>query len=131
MIDYAKLTFRQVAENDASEIILMAKKCQLTITKGLILFCVSLNNKDVGICGYMQNKDSAKFKFDYVIPEYRQNGILANMIKFRINYAIKNKAKNILVNAMPMAVNSHIKAGARILKKYKYGGMKLIYENIQ
>jgi N-acetylglutamate synthase-like GNAT family acetyltransferase len=117
-------------ELDIKELVSEAKLVQLTITKGIELFKYELDGNAIGVCGLVQKGDTAIFKFEYVKPQNRGNGILSEMINYRIALLKSRGVKTINVNAMPMSMNVHIKHGAIVLQTYKYGGKKLRYENL-
>lgn len=114
-----------------SEIIEDAQKAKLTLVPGIVLIPYSRGGEVVGVCGYLVKGKTGYLKFEYVIPEFRNRGILSEMIDMRIARLKELGVEKIVVNCMPMSLSSHIKKGAKILEKYKYGGAKVVYENIQ
>lgn len=130
MINFAELTSRPITHNDCKELVNSAIKNQLTLTDGLKLYCFSYRGIDVALCGYVIKGKTGILKFEYVDPAYIRKGILAKMIQFRIGILKKRSVKKIIVNCMPMSINSHLKAGAKIVTKYKYGGCQVVYENL-
>ena len=76
------------------------------------------------------NEKSAIIKCDYVIKSERGNKLLQKMITFRLNWLriYKPNIKKVTANTTQMATNSHLKCGAKLIKKYKNNITKVQYE---
>ncbi len=86
----------------------------------------------IGFCGLLIKNNKAILKCDYILPEYRKRGYLMEMIDFRKIY-IKTHYPVISIieaNCTKLALNSHLKCGAKIIKVYKNGITQIRYENI-
>lgn len=123
------LIFKKAKILECIAIIELAKNEQLSLSKNIELFAVKKNNEIIAISGIVHTGKTAVLKFAFVKPNYRNKGILSYMIDKRIEILKSRGVKKINVNCMPMSIGSHLRKGARIIKNYKYGGAKVIYEN--
>lgn len=98
--------------------------------KNLILLGAYLEDKLVGFGGFVLKKNSAIIKCDYVIKEYRKQGVATQLHKIRLGVLKVMELKYVEANATPMALKMHLNSGARIVEKYKNGVTKVCYENI-
>ncbi len=107
----------------------MAKKEGLLFSENCDYYAYYKDSNIIGFCAikYVSN-NKAVFKCDYVLKEYRGNGLLIHMINFRKRILKEKGIKNAEANCTKMAVNSHLKCGGEISHKYKNGITKIIYE---
>jgi len=111
------------------KIIQNAKKEGLLFSDNIFYFILKDDSSVVGFFGIKYSKDKAIFKCDYVLNDYRGNSFLLKMNIERLRWLkINTKIRKVEANATRMALNSHIKAGASIVKKYKNGITKVNYE---
>lgn len=135
MINFAEITFKYVFSEELHKyesIIAEAKRHKLTLTDKIMLFVMILNGEvePCAICGVVIHGKTAIFKFEFVYEKYRNQGILAFMINERLKMCRTPLIERVEVNCMPMSINSHVRAGGKIVKRYKYGGAKVVYENL-
>ena len=109
----------------------MAKKDGILFPKkNFVLLGAYLKDTLVGFGGFVLKKDSAIIKCDYVIKEYRKQGVASQLHKIRLGVMKVMGLKYVEANATPMALKMHLNSGARIVNKYKNGITKVSYENI-
>lgn len=113
-----------------SNLVTLSKKEGLLFSKNILFFVVYDQDKPIAFFGLKLNATTALIKCDYVIKSKRGNRLLYKMIIFRLNWLRKNKPKikKVSANTTEMATSSHIKAGARIIKKYNNNITKIEYE---
>lgn len=76
------------------------------------------DDKILGFCGIDFQHSKAVFKNDYVLPEYRGNGLWGVMFEYRKLVAQLRGAKLIEANCTDMSVNLYKRAGAQVIKEY-------------
>lgn len=70
------------------------------------------NNKIVGfVCIVISKNKNARFKSDYVIKEYRGNGIYEELFKVRLKYAAEQKVKKASAFCTPLSLGCYMKYG--------------------
>ena len=99
------------------DLVTLSKKEGLLFSKNIMFFVVYMKSKPI-------------IKCDYVIKSERGNKLLQKMITFRLNWLriYKPKIKKVTANTTQMATNSHLKSGAKLIKKYNNNITKVQYE---
>jgi|5_EtaG_2_1085323.scaffolds.fasta_scaffold22952_2 hypothetical protein len=112
------------------DLVELSKKEGLLFNKNILFFILYNNTEVVGFFGLKIHTKTANIKCDYVTKKYRGNKLLTKMIIHRINWLRKHKpsVNKISLTTTPMATNSHLRCGAKIVKTYKNGITKLEYE---
>ncbi len=107
-----------------------SKKEGLLFSGNLLYFVIYDVFSPYAFFGLKINKTSAIMKCDYVSKDYRGQGTLLKMINARLNWIKDNKPniKTVYANCTNMALNSHLKSGAKIVTKYKNEITKIKYE---
>ena len=113
-----------------NELVEQSKKEGLLFSKGILFFVLHDNEIPVAFFGLKINNKTAIIKCDYVSKDYRGNRLLYKMINYRLNWLKKKvpSVKKVFANTTEMATSSHIKAGAKILNRYKNKITKVEYE---
>lgn len=81
----------------------------------------------IAFAGYKTLSRSAWLKCDYVMPNYRRKGIMTELTKRRLEIL---RGCNIYANCTPASVGLHIRLGAGIVRTYKNGIVRVVYENL-
>lgn len=90
------------------------------------LFKAIDNGVIIGFCGIVWRKTHAKFKDDYVLPEFRRRGYFKGMISIRIQMVKANGLQTIKATCTPLALPYWLSSGAVITKEYsKYTSVRL------
>jgi GNAT superfamily N-acetyltransferase len=108
--------------------IAMAKKEGLLFSVNCDYYAYYQGEQIIGFCAIKYSGNKATLKCDYVLKEFRGNGLLIHMINFRKRILKEKGIKIAEANCTKMAVNSHLKCGAEIEKVFKNGITKVIYE---
>lgn len=112
------------------DLVTLSKKEGLLFSKNIMFFVVYMKSKPIAFFGLKIMENSAIIKCDYVIKSERGNKLIQKMITFRLNWLriYKPKIKKVTANTTQMATNSHLKSGAKIIKKYNNNITKVQYE---
>ena len=98
--------------------------------KNPIYYGIKINDKVVAFGGIVLKKTRAIIKCDYVSNLYRNKGMASSILSTRLLILKELGVKYIEANCTKMALNIHLRKGARISKEYKNGITKVFYENI-
>lgn len=82
----------------------------------------------VGIYGIKRTGRSATFKCDYTFPIFRRRGFLKTATILRLGMLKDEGIYRVYANCTPMALSTHRKLGAKILKRYKNGVVRVEYK---
>lgn len=112
------------------DLVHLAKKEGLLFSGNIMFFVVLNENDPIAFFGLKLSETSAKMKCDYVIKSERGKGLLSKITRYRLKWLKLNrpKIKNVDANATKMALNTHLKQGAKIQQVYKNGITKLYYQ---
>jgi GNAT superfamily N-acetyltransferase len=78
-------------------------------------------------CGLYLYARTGKMKCDYVLPAYRRQGILTQMIVYRLRVACEKGVDKVVAYCTPVALGAHIKLGASPVYAYKNGITRVEY----
>jgi hypothetical protein len=108
----------------------MSKKEGLLFIDNILFFVVYDTEQPIGFFGLRLYKKKALIKCDYVKKENRGNRLLTKMIHYRLRWLKENRPeiKKISLTTTPMATNSHLRCGAKIVKVFKNQVTQLEYE---
>lgn len=79
-----------------------------------IWFSAIKNNKVVGCVCCQFNGDKCRFKSDFVLPEYRSNGIYKALFKQR-SVQVEHLVKEISAYCTPMSIRLYLQNGFKII----------------
>lgn len=82
----------------------------------------------VGIVGYKISGKRATLKCDYTKPAFRNQGIFTRLHLYRLRYLSQAGIRHCQANCTPEALGIHLRYGARIIKQYKNGIVKVGYD---
>jgi GNAT superfamily N-acetyltransferase len=108
--------------------IAMAKKEGLLFSVNCDYYAYYQGEQIIGFCAIKYSGNKAIFKCSYVLKEYRGNGLLIYMTNFRKKVLKEKGIKYAEANCTKMSINTHLKCGAKIKKRYKNGITQVIYE---
>ena len=91
-------------------------------------FCLYVNDQAVGFYGVKWAGRSATFKCDWTMPNNRRQGHLYMATILRLARCKERGVKTVYANCTPMAFGTHRKLGAKIVKRYKNGVVRVKYE---
>ena len=97
-------------------------------SKGGILLserCKYIVYKNIGLVGVLEAKTSVVFKCAFVKENYRRRGIYQRLFQQRLEYCMKKKIRRITANVTKFSINTYLKNGFIIVKKYKNGVCKV------
>lgn len=96
-----------------------AKKADLVFNKSTAYYCARAKGKMIAICGVMIYASKAVFKNDYVLPEYRRNGVWKMLYDYRLALVTNMESiKKIEATCTDMSLPLYLRMGARVTKKY-------------
>lgn len=103
------------------DLVEMSKKEGLLFIDNILFFVVYDTEQPIGFFGLRLYKKKALIKCDYVKKENRGNRLLTKMIHYRLRWLKENRPeiKKISLTTTPMATNSHLRCGAKIVKVFK------------
>ena len=78
-----------------------------------------IKKKLCGFVGYDVLSNKAVLRTDYVLPEYRNNGIYKELHTYRVDLLKCKGIKKMELTCTDMSINYHLKSGAKIIKQYK------------
>jgi len=112
------------------DLVEMSKKEGLLFIDNILFFVVYDTEQPIGFFGLRLYKKKALIKCDYVKKENRGNRLLTKMIHYRLRWLKENRPeiKKISLTTTPMATNSHLRCGAKIVKVFKNQVTQLEYE---
>jgi len=87
------------------------------------------SNTLVGVCCFSYSNTTGNIMHNFVTTRYRGRGALAKTLIRIKSFAADNSIDTIYSSVTPMALNSHLKAGAKIIAMYKNKNTKVVYEN--
>jgi GNAT superfamily N-acetyltransferase len=121
---------KKITLSDIGSLKIQSEKEGLLFPKKEILFIGMYEDERLIAWGGINLKKRPIFKCDYVIPEYRRQGIGKQFITYRLKLLKELGYKTAEANATKLALNGHLRNGAKINKKYKNGITQVIYENL-
>ena len=90
------------------------------------LFKATDNGIMVGACGIAWYKTHAKFKDDYVLPEFRGMGYFKDMMSLRIQMVKNHGLRTVKATCTAPALPYWLRLGAVVTKEYsKYTSVRL------
>ena len=112
------------------DLVELSKKEGLLFINKILFFVVYDSEQPIGFFGLRLYKKKALIKCDYVKKENRGNRLLTKMIYYRLRWLKENRPeiKKISLTTTPMATNSHLRCGAKIVKVFKNQVTQLEYE---
>jgi len=112
------------------DLVHLAKKEGLLFSGNILFFIVFNEDNPIAFFGLKMSDTSATMKCSYVIKEERGAKLLHSMTKYRLLWLRVNrpKIKKAYANTTKMSLNTHLRLGAKIKKRYKNGITKLYYE---
>lgn len=86
------------------------------------------DEQQVGIYGIRRRGKSGILKCDYTYPNFRRKGNLYKATVMRLSMLNFEGCKTVTANCTPKALGVHRRLGAKIVKRYKNGIVKVIYK---
>jgi len=83
----------------------------------------------VGVCCFSYMESTGNIMHNYVTLRYRRRGALAKILIRIKRFARDNSIGVIYSFVTPLALNSHLRAGAKFVCSYKNKNTKVMYEN--
>lgn len=116
--------------SECKDLVEMSKKEGLLFIDNILFFVVYDTEQPIGFFGLRLYKKKALIKCDFVKKENRGNRLLTKMIYYRLRWLKENRPeiKKISLTTTPMATNSHLRCGAKIVKVFKNQVTQLEYE---
>lgn len=125
------ITYKKITEIDFSHL------KEQSIKEGLLypnkpLYYIGLYKEKelVGWGGIKMSFPKAILKCDYVVPKHRNKGYATEILKIRLKLLKTLNYKLVEANATPLALNVHLRCGAKIYREYKNKIIKVGYENL-
>lgn len=85
-----------------------------------MFICTDWIGNVIGFCAIDFQGKKAVFKNDYVLPQYRRNGIWEKMFKYRkLVVSVRPGIERIEATCTDMSLPLYIAQGAKIIKEYK------------
>lgn len=88
------------------------------------------DNMLMGFSAIKYTVNKAILKCEYVLPKYRNKGLLMCMIKDNLLVLKRNGILTAEANCTKMSINAHLKSGAKVVRVFKNGITQIRYENI-
>lgn len=123
------MEIKEVGYNDIKEYIKEAEREHLTFNKKAVYYAGIIEGNIVGFVGVMYYQNKAVLKSDYVLPEYRKQGIYRALNSYRMLKIIEKGIKKVEANLTDKSLPLHLRLGAKIIKRY-WICTKVVYENI-
>lgn len=125
-----KITATYNIKDHCKELMVQAKKDGILFAKNILFFILSNESEAYAFVGLKLYENSAIMKCAYVSKKYRGNNLLIKLINLRLKWIKDNKPKikKVYASCTKMSINSHLKCGAEIVKKYNNGITKIKYE---
>lgn len=76
-------------------------------------------NKVIGFSAVKNHKDFSEFTYFYVIPEYRQQGVLKLLFNECMKYAKRNKIKIVKADCTDVCLKVFKKAKFKVIRKFQ------------
>ena len=125
------ITLKSIKPKDLGSIKDVAIKDGLLFSKTTPhLVGLYLNEEIIAFAGFKVGKTKAVLKNLFVLKEYRGKGLARQLTEFRISVLKSIGVKKIEANLTKASLNLHLKNGAKVVKRYKNGITKIVYENI-
>ena len=104
----------RVSFDDIKPFIKLGKKEHVSFEnpKGAEWYGIKDNEKLISFFCLVVKGRNARFKSNYTLPEYRNQGCLQTFIEFSIKQCLKRKISVMSVFCTPMSVRSHRRYGA-------------------
>ena len=113
------LTIGPVAPDRIDDLRAQAAKERIRFTDKTEMYALTDQSDTIlGFCGIDFQHSKAVFKNDYVLPEYRGNGLWGRMFSYRKLVALNHGSKLIEANCTDMSVNLYKRAGAQVITEY-------------
>lgn len=109
------------------------KKYQLCFCSSTIYYGLFEEDVLVGFAGIIIQSEKIIFKNDYILESERGKGLYKYLMNYRMFIAKNsgNKIKKIEANCTNYSIKTYLKYGFKVVKEYRNGCKKVIYENIQ
>ena len=120
---------KTVSYLEIKDLIPFAKKENLCFNLRTEYCAYFIKNKIVAFCGWMVCGNKVVLKNDYVLPEYRRQGIYKRLNNYRMNIIKALGVRKVESNLTDKSLPLHLSLGAKIIKKYKCC-TKVAYENL-
>ena len=93
-------------------------------------YAALLDNEIIGLCAILFLVRAAWLKCNFVLPTYRGRGYGFKMICWRLRECAARGITRVFAHCTPMAVNIHLRAGAKMVGRFKNGIIKVKYESL-
>lgn len=114
------LIIAPITIGDIAPYISMARSEHIYFTDNTDLYAIKDSDGAIyGFCGIDFQRTKAVFRNDYVLPEYRGNGLWAAMFAHRTRVVLLNsRIKIIEANCTNMSLPLYLNAGGKVVKRY-------------
>jgi len=122
------LNIKKININDIQKYSSEIKKYQLCFCSSTQYFGLFEDDELLGFFGIIILKNKVIFKNAYILEKHRGKGYYKYMMNYRM-YLAKNVGL-IEATCTKYSIKTYLKYGFRVIKEYKNGCKKVIYENI-